>query len=146
MKIVALTSKRRIAYLMLGLPAVVFSVMAPFGIYYGLWAYMFGSDPTGRWLLPTVIEPVIGLGATASAGLLLLRPVQPSRFIRLVHTVLLCGGIAVAISMVGPIVGLWFSLFVLSPAVVAGLLIHHLWGAAQPTVQPDGPASGGPAS
>lgn len=134
---IALTRKRRIAYLVFGLPAVYMSVLAPFSIYYGLWAYLSGTHSSGYWLMPTVIMPVLGISATVSALILLFGPGQPSSIGKVFHTALLGGGIAVAFSLVGPTVGFGFSIFLLSPAVVGLMLIRHLWGANQPALPAD---------
>ena len=124
---IALTPIRRVTYLAFGLPAIYLTYLAPMSIHFGLWAYFENTDTSAYSFIYFVVTPVIGGIATLSALLLLVGPGKPSEKGRLIHTGLLISGVAVAITLSGPTNGFWFSLFVLSPAVVAILLIRHLW-------------------
>jgi len=123
----ALTPMRKVAYFVFGLPALFFTILAPVSIYAGAWAYLNGSDTSTYSVIHFVIAPLCGAIATVSALILIASRGQPSERSRVSHTIFLCGGIATAVSLAGPTVGLLFSLLVLSPALVALLLLRHLW-------------------
>ena len=131
-----LSSVRRGIYFVLGLLALFLTLLAPLRIYSGIWAYTSGSDTSGYSLLHFVLLPVCGTTATVSGLIVLLRRRPHSNLSRLVHTFLLCIGILTAAYLVWPAGDFGFRVFGLLPALVAAMLVRHLWkDTAQPGIR-----------
>lgn len=136
---ISLSRARRSIYVVLGLPALFLSLWAPVSIYVGSWAYLTGSDTSVYSLLWFVLAPLLGILATGSGLILIAGRGGSSKRSRITHTALLCLGIAVVLHFAWPAGDIGFRLFVLSPVVVAALLIHHLWTATQPVAPAERP-------
>lgn len=122
-----LSSSRRIIYFAFGMPAVFLVMFAPLSIYSGIWAYATGSDTSVFSLIHFVIVPTCGTVATISGFIVLLGRSFRSNLNRLVHTFLLCIGVLTSAYLAWPAGDVGYRIFVSLPAIVAVMLIHHLW-------------------